>query len=268
MPRGSAILLLAVLLLHACTSSTDKNRSAVLPANTAAAPANTNPPPCNTATNGGNTELPCQPCDPPPTEGEYVAFAGGLKVYPGLKRVEMDVWLVGGQTRPLEFLVVALGGAVHESLFTAAARGEHLKRCLEIIGLQEAKTKRSYRGHFEKPLGDRVKISIRFRHRKSKKIKTVLVEDWLLDFSLGTAPEKVGFVFTGSLEEYQPDLNRSIFEGDLKGNLIALWRDPSCVLDNDRKNGSVPDVYSPNPEADGLPRSNTKVTLIFERFPK
>ena len=71
MPRGSAILLLAVLLLHACTSSTDKNRSAVLPANTAAAPANTNPPPCNTATNGGNTELPCQPCDPAPPVGEH-----------------------------------------------------------------------------------------------------------------------------------------------------------------------------------------------------
>jgi hypothetical protein len=180
----------------------------------------------------------------------------------------MDAMLLGSQTRPLEYLLVAPGGNTHESLFVTAASGLHLKRALEIIGLKEAKTKRSGRGYLEKPLGDRVKISVRFHHEKTGKLTTVRVEDWLWDHNTKSNPTPKGWVFTGSFEQYRENINRSLFEADMKGNLIAMWRDAACLLDNDRDDGYMPDIYSPHPEADGIPQANRgntpAVTLIFE----
>jgi hypothetical protein len=207
---------------------------------------------------------------PPPDQrkADYVSFEGGLRAYPEKKRVEMDAHMLSEQTRPLEFLLVAPGGATHESLFAAQAKGEHLKRALEIIGLKEGAEKRAGRGYHDKPVGDRVKISVRFKHSETGKETVVRVEDWLTDFRLKSKPEPVGWIFTGSYEQYKPELNRSIVEADLKGNLIGLWRDASCVLDNDRDSGVNSDVYSPNPDAPGIPKPNGRtpafVTLIFE----
>jgi hypothetical protein len=86
-------------------------------------------------------------------EADYVSFEGGLKVFPRARRAEMQAVLLSSQTRALEFLVVAPGGATHESLFSTAAKGEHLKRALEMIGLKEAEFKRGGRGYAEAPLG-------------------------------------------------------------------------------------------------------------------
>jgi hypothetical protein len=215
------------------------------------------------------------PADPEPAkpqgEVDYVAFEGGLRVYPAERRIELDAYLLSDQTRPLEFMLVAPGGATHESLFATPARAEHLKRALEIIGLQEAEIKRSGRGYFDKPLGDRIQIMIRFNHRETGAETVVPVEDWLWDHRINAHPERVGWVFTGSHESYDPEINRSVFDADLRGNHIALWRDSSCVIDNDRPSGAAPDVYSPYVDADGLPkpgpaRSYPKVVLIFEPF--
>jgi hypothetical protein len=79
-------------------------------------------------------------------------------------------------------------------------------------------------------------------------------------------PEYGGWVFTGSFERYDPNLNRSLVESDMKGNVVALWRDASCVIDNARKNGAAPDVYSPNPKAPGIPQQHAEVVLIFEPY--
>ncbi len=207
---------------------------------------------------------------PPPAQGEadYVSFEGGLRAYPADRRVELDAQLLSEQSRPLEYLLVAPGGATHESLFTAIAKGEHLKRALEVIGLREGEIKRMGRGYLDKPVGDRVKISVRFKHAETGKETVVRVEEWLWDYRLDAKPEPVGWIYNGSYEQYKPDLNRSLVEADLKGNLIGLWRDASCVLDNDRETGKVSDYYSPNPKAPGIPSPKNgvpaDVTLIFE----
>lgn len=204
-------------------------------------------------------------------DADYIAFEGGLRAYPARKIVEMDAWLLGSQTRALEYLLVSPGGNTHESLFVAGADGLHLKRALEIIGAREAEEKRVGRGYVDKPLGDRIKLSVRFRHAKTGKQTTVPVEDWLWNVRIEGNPESAGFVFTGSFEQYRPELNRSLFEADMKGNLIALWRDAACVLDNDREDGYLPDIYSPYPDADGIPSTlrgaSPPVTLVFERWP-
>ncbi|MCB9894660.1 MAG: hypothetical protein H6839_09435 [Planctomycetes bacterium] len=217
-------------------------------------------------------EAEAQPDPPKQKDADYVAFEGGLRAYPAKRVVEMDAWLLGSQTRPLEYLLVSPGGNTHESLFASAGSGLHLKRALEIVGLAEGKEKRSGRGYLDKPVGDRVKISVRFFHSKTGKETVVPVEDWLWDHQNNAHPDKVGFIFTGSFEQFRAELNRSLFEADMKGNLIAMWRDSACVLDNDRDDGYVPDIYSPYPEADGIPQTvrgvTPQVTLLFEPWPE
>ncbi|MCC7510438.1 MAG: hypothetical protein IT464_13840 [Planctomycetes bacterium] len=270
MPARLVLIALVLGLLSACGGNT---ATAPGPNTAAGTPANAS---------SGNTESPAnkqpdpprnKPIEPEPApvsqrEAAYVSFEGGLRAWPAEKRVEMDALMLSEQTRPLEFLLVAPGGATHESLFAATAKGEHLKRALEIVGLAEGKEKRMGRGYLEKPTGDRVKISVRFKHADTGETTVVRVEEWLMDFRLEGKPEMVGWVFTGSQEQFRPELNRSLFEADLKGNLIAMWRDASCVLDNDRESGTHSDVYSPNPNAPGIPRAErgqpAQVTLIFE----
>jgi hypothetical protein len=225
----------------------------------------------NTANDKPPTDTP-QPQAASQRDADYIAFEGGLRAYPAQLKVELDAWLLGAQTRPLEYLLVSPGGNTHESLFATGVSGLHLKRALEIILLEEGKEKRSGRGYLEKPLGDRVKLSVRFKHQRTNKETTVPVEQWLWDHQNKGHPKDVGFVFTGSFEQYRPELNRSLFEADMKGNLIALWRDAACVLDNDRDDAWIPDIYSPHPEADGIPDSQAgispPVTLIFEPWTK
>lgn len=228
--------------------------------------------PANTPTTGPQpapaNSVPDNPATPagPQREADYISFEGGLKVFPQAGRIELQVVLLGNQTRPLEFLLVAPGGATHESLFATGAKGEHLKRCLEMIQLKEAELKRSGRGYSEVPGGDKVKISVRFKHAENDTLMTVPVEEWLWDHQRNTAPEAGGWVFTGSFEQFNVDMNRSMIESDMKGNLVALWRDSSCVIDNARPNGATPDIYSPNPRAEGIPASQSEVTLIFEAY--
>lgn len=269
MLRTTWIACLFSLLLVACGKDEPAND----------APAQSNPPVANETECAGSTndrepeesvepEEPGQQTPEDQRSANYVAFEGGLRAYPEDHKVELEAWLLGGQTRPLEYLLVLPGGNTHESLFATGARGLHLKRALEIIGLNEGTIKRNGRGYLDPPVGDRVRLSVRFTHAETKEEVTVPVEKWLWDHDAGTHPADAGFIFAGGFEKFRPELNRSIFDADRKGNLIALWRDASCVLDNDREKAYVPDIYSPYPDADGMPKVRQGmtpiVTLIFE----
>ena len=204
----------------------------------------------------------------PAQSNEFISFEGGVKVYPALKRVEMPASLIGRQRRPLEFLIVGPGGASHEALLSTSARSEHVKRGLEIIGLREASVKASGRGYLETPQGDVVRISVRFKHAQTGADTVAGIEDWLWDAVLKRCPDGGQFVFTGGIEQYMPELNRSVVAADQLGNMAAVWHDASCIIDNRHKHGTMSDVYSPNPDAPGLPEAGSEVTVIFEPEPK
>jgi hypothetical protein len=200
----------------------------------------------------------------PPQSDDYVSFEGGVKVYPALKRMEVEARLLGGQRRPLEFLIVGPGGSAHEALFTVTARAENVKRGLEIIGLKEAKEKFGGRGYRETPRGDVIKLSVRFKRSDNGQEAMVRIEDWLIDNTTQGCPPPGIFVFTGGQEQYLPELNRSVVSADQYGNLAATWHDASCIIDNRHEHGSQSDVYEPNPNAPGIPQAGTGVTLVFE----
>lgn len=200
----------------------------------------------------------------PAQSDDYVSFEGGVKVYPALKRMEVEARVLGGQRRPLEFLIVGSGGSAHEALFTVAARAESVKRGLELIGLKEAKEKFAGRGYRETPQGDVVKLSVRFNRADNGQEAMVRVEDWLIDGITRASPPPGMFVFTGGSEQYLPELNRSLVSADQYGNLAAVWHDASCIIDNRHEHGSTSDVYEPNPNAPGMPQAGSVVILVFE----
>ncbi len=211
-----------------------------------------------------NMAAPSHTMEIPPQSDDYISFEGGVKVFPSLKRVEVDARVLGGQSRPLEFLIVGPGGSAHEALFTVTARAEHIKRGLEIVGLKEAKEHFSGRGYRETPQGDIVRISVRFTRSDNGKEAMVRVEDWLLNGITNASPAPGMFVFTGGQEQYLPELNRSVVSADQYGNLAAVWHDASCIIDNRHDHGSMSDVYEPNPNAPGRPQAGSAVVLVFE----
>lgn len=212
----------------------------------------------------GNTAAPAHTMEIPPQSDDYVSFEGGVKVFPSLKRVEVEARVLGGQRRPLEFLIVGPGGSAHEALFTVTARAEHIKRGLEIIGLKEAKEKFSGRGYRETPQGDGIRLSVRFTRSDNGKEAVVRVEDWLINGITNASPAPGMFVFTGGQEQYLPELNRSVVSADQYGNLAAVWHDASCIIDNRHEHGAMSDVFEPNPNAPGKPQAGTSVVLVFE----
>jgi hypothetical protein len=214
----------------------------------------------NSASNTANAPRIAQP-----SQGDdYISFEGGVKVFPARRRVEVRAALLGNQRRPLEFLVVGPGGSAHEAMFATYARAESVKRGLEIIGLREAKEKGQGRGYPETPGGDGVRISVIYKNRDTGESQVVRVEDWLWDVILKRTPPHGLFVFTGGVEQYLPELNRSVIAADELGNMVAVWHDASCIVDNAHKHGGVSDVYSPNPDAPGIPQIGSEVTLVFE----
>ncbi len=226
------------------------------------------PPPVRTRTGGepvsNKSETVSNPLPLPAQSDDYVSFEGGVKVYPALKRMDVEARVLGGQRRPLEFLIVGSGGSAHEALFTVTARAESVKRGLELIGLKEAKDKFSGRGYRETPQGDVVKLSVRFNRADTGAEAMVRIEDWLIDAITRSSPPPGIFVFTGGSEQYMPELNRSLVSADQYGNLAAVWHDASCIIDNRHEHGSTSDVYEPNPNAPGMPQAGSIVTLVFE----
>ena len=226
------------------------------------------PPPSRTKSGGGPVAN-AGPSKPNPLplpvqSDDYVSFEGGVKVYPALKRMDVEARVLGGQRRPLEFLIVGAGGSAHEALFTVTARAESIKRGLELIGLKEAKEKFSGRGYRETPQGDVIKLSVRFNRIDNGEEAMVRVEDWLIDGVTRSSPPPGIFVFTGGTEQYMPELNRSLVSADQYGNLSAVWHDASCIIDNRHEHGATSDVYEPNPNAPGMPQAGSVVTLVFE----
>ncbi|NUQ33685.1 MAG: hypothetical protein HUU29_01915 [Planctomycetaceae bacterium] len=194
---------------------------------------------------------------------DVVRFDNGVTVFlEGDERIEVEAQVLGGQTRLLEFLVVGAGGPVHEALFVAGARARDLHQGLELLGLRCGQKKLRFRGDDQTPDGPAVDIAVQWKD-KDGKAESCPVEDWLYDTIDDAKVARGPWTFTGSLSEFRDDLGREIYAADTRDSIVGLWRDPSCVIDNPREHGAIPDVYIPNPEAGLLPPPQTVVTLVF-----
>lgn len=195
-----------------------------------------------------------------------VRFDDGVTVFLDDKdpRVEVDGELLGGQSRPLEFLIVTSAGACHEALIRMFGKAYDLRQGLELLGLKEGLPKLAGRGDPNQPIGPKVDIALRWKNETGKE-QTCPIEDWVFDTRQNKPMERGPWIFSGSVTQFREDLNRETFLADLLGNVVATWHDPTCVIDNPRVGGVDPMTYRVHVENELLPAEQSPVTLVIRK---
>lgn len=176
-------------------------------------------------------------------------------------RVEVEGSVISGQSRPLEYLVVTAAGAEHEALINMNGRPSDLKQALELLGMREGKRKLRFRGDPMAPEGSAMSIEVRWKTPEGVE-KSVPIEDWVINAQTGKPMERSHWVFTGSATLPVAGSRGGALAADGMGNVVAIWRDPSCVIDNPRESATDDRNWFPNNKA-GIPYAGTPLTMII-----
>ncbi len=157
----------------------------------------------------------------------------------------------------VEYLAVAAGGKMHESLLRVEARPLHLQVALLLLGL-EPKNVLQAQGEAKIPQGDPVEIRIRWRDANGD-AQEVRAESLLVSGAKEVPMPDHAWVFTGSR------ILKEGFEGDIAKSLVAIWHDPAALLDNPLPTGAN-NVWSVNSKR--TPKRGTPIEFIIKALPK
>jgi len=156
----------------------------------------------------------------------------------------------------LEYLAVAPGGKVHESLLTVDVRPLHFQVALILLGL-EPKGGLTVQGDEKAPKGSPVTLHVSW-NRAGKPVK-VRAEElvWNIDRKQPLASN--AWVFSGS------SVNDRGFVADEELSLVATYRDPAAIVNNVLPSGADDTVHKVNERI--VPPLGTPVTLIASGKP-
>ena len=157
----------------------------------------------------------------------------------------------------VEYLAVAAGGKLHESLLRVEARPLHLQVALLLLGLKPKNVLHA-QGEAKIPQGDPVEIRIRWRDANGD-AQEVRAESLLVSGPKEVPMPDHAWVFTGSR------ILKEGFEGDIAKSLVAIWHDPAAILDNPLPSGAN-NVWSVNPKR--TPKRGTQIEFIIKALPK
>lgn len=193
---------------------------------------------------------PNRPVASPAKPGKAAKLPGRIgkaRVFRAKKRVEVDgvMCLEEGQNI-LDFLVICDGsGKEYESLIKIDCRPSHLHAALLAIGARPGDIPKAFKGPRvartkrtkpPKRMGDRIRISVRWRERGEE--SSAPVETWLLDRSTGGPPGPLTWVFTGSFFARMPQSKRVVYAADVEKLIASLWYDEVCLLNLAKDAGS------------------------------
>lgn len=153
----------------------------------------------------------------------------------------------------LEYLAVAPGGKEYESLFRLHCRPMHLQQVLLMAGYEIGEPAAEARGDYsadqskraaDAPLAatppadywsktagtpTRVAIDVEVQDDAGAWVRRP-VEAYLVDRETGWPPERLRWVFTGSYFVEGDAERPGFFAADRARSVIALWYDPTCLL--------------------------------------
>lgn len=160
----------------------------------------------------------------------------------------------------IEYLAVAPGGKLHESILCLDVRPLHLQLGLILLGL-EPKGGLTVQGDTKRPQGSPVAIYVAWQRRSAaapggvRAVKVAAEElAWDLRRNRPMAPN--AWVFTGSI------VDRDGFVADRELSLVATYRDPAAIVNNVLPTGSDDTVYKVNERI--VPPRETPVTVTFQ----
>lgn len=189
----------------------------------------------------------------------------------------------------LEYVAVAEGGKEYESALRLYCRPAHLQQAMLMAGYEVSEVPRAAWGdygadadgerstdapaaaeppasYWEKRAGKPEYVCMSVEVTGADGVVTrVPVEDLLIDRRTGESPEPLRWVFTGSYFDEGGRDRPAVFAADESRSVIALWYDPSCVLN------LAEDVGNPYRGEDigieagegSVPALNTPVRLII-----
>ncbi len=201
---------------------------------------------------------------------DIVYFDGGrVKVFIDQEdeRIEIETLLLETKGSILEFLLAGLGGPFHESLLKTAAKAYSIQQGLEILGYRESQIKPRFRGDPLELQGEMFELSVRWYDQSGQKHEHAL-ESWLYNQRQQKSLEAGGWVFTGSLRaNASEEKGRVMLQADVLGHLIALYRDPSSLINTPLADAVHDSAFTTHPSA-LYPEPGTQVILILRHFQK
>lgn len=222
----------------------------------------------------------------------HKAMLPGIVIEEGTQtlRIEGQVCIEEGI---LEYLAVARGGKEYESVFALHCRPSHLQAAMLIAGYQAGEIAPELQGDFSPQADPAANIppegapqvthpsSDYFAKAKTEPTRVTIdvevgqadgswqrrpIESFLIDRTTSRPPPRLTWGFSGSFFHRDEQTGMEFFVADAEKSVIALWYDPTALLN------LTQDVGNPyrdaaagleiNPET--LPRKDTPVRLILQ----
>jgi hypothetical protein len=158
----------------------------------------------------------------------------------------------------LEYLACAPQGKLYESLLRADVDPYHLQLALLLIGLEPRNNLRR-QGDEATPLGDPLTIHVAWEAaggRVERRAESLVRQHYDSDKTM----VETEWVFTGSM------FHDGVFAASVNRSLIAVYNDPTAIVNNPQRGGSDDTFYVPN--ASALPPLDTVVEIILRAVPK
>ncbi|MDA1141128.1 MAG: YdjY domain-containing protein [Planctomycetota bacterium] len=162
----------------------------------------------------------------------------------------------------IEYIACAPGGKQYEALFVCPVDPQELYQGLKQIGLNPGKPAKEDGASYQLPQGGKLRITIEWKPDGA--LKSVPVEDFVLDVKTGKAMPAMDWAFTGSRMAVNPETGKTILQASVVMNLIALHHlDATVLIQNPLEDGRDDNRYKVNLKA--LPEEGTEVVMVFSR---
>lgn len=156
----------------------------------------------------------------------------------------------------LEYLLVNRGGKTHESLLRTSVEPYNLQLACLLVGMEGTNAPLAYQGDPATPKGDTIEIVLQVMGADGK-LATVSPETWVMQERGETKRDAppLRWVYTGSV------VHNGRFAAQLSGSIVALYHDPSAMIDNATAGGESDKIWFAREVA--TPAPGTPVTVIF-----
>jgi len=190
--------------------------------------------------------------DDPPEALKVDAAAGRLSF--GARAAKQDVYekLQGF----IEYVMVFPKGKEYESLFICPVDPRALFEGMKKIGLETGAPATEESA----PTGGKLKIWVEWKEGESARREPI--ESFVWNVHTEKPMEPGSWVFTGSREGYDPELDKDVLQVTLTKNLMGLYHEDSTVLIQPPVRPKDSRSFKPNKQL--LPKEGTRVRIVFE----
>ncbi|MBI5359217.1 MAG: hypothetical protein HZA48_01385 [Planctomycetes bacterium] len=201
---------------------------------------------------------------------DYEELDKGLRLYTKQSRIEVD-GKISVQKGLIELIATGVDGKDYESIIVVECRPDMLHSGLLLLGLND---KEKYGGGGPRwradnipPVGDRVKVSIKWKNEKGEEV-IYPAEELVYNRRTGLTMAHAGWVFLGSqfIPEVDPDTGkitgREIYAANMQKIIVATLHDPTAIIDTPLADGGNDEVFYANENL--LPAPGTAAVLMME----